>query len=251
MHPFMAGVTWHIGCSGFHYKEWREAFYPKGLAQKNWFDYYTNHFNTLELNVTFYRFPTLPSLRTWHEKAPEGFLFSSKVPRAITHFKKFVETERLLADFYGTLQEGLSDKLGCVLFQLPPQFTYSEANLQKLLAQIDPGFNNVIEFRHDSWWRPDVESALTRQNIIFCGVSFPKVSFDDAVVNLPRCYYRFHGVPRLFYSEYDNSFLNRIYSQIHGNGALKEAYIYFNNTASMAALHNAKFFQTLANGSNH
>jgi uncharacterized protein YecE (DUF72 family) len=229
----MQKIKWHIGCSGFHYKEWKDEFYPKGLPQSKWFDYYTQHFNTIELNVTFYRFPTLPVLKGWYNKAPAGFSFSSKVPRSITHFKKFEGTETMLKDFYQLLKEGLQEKLSCVLFQLPPQF------------QADLSFNNVIEFRNESWWREDVQATLKKYNISFCGVSFPKIAFDDAMINTPLCYYRFHGVPKLFYSEYEPIFIEKIFQQINGHKSVKEVFIYFNNTASLAALHNARYFQQL------
>ena len=236
---------WRIGCSGFHYKEWKGAFYPEKLPQGLWFDHYTQHFNTLELNVTFYRFPTIKSLTAWHDQAPEGFTFSAKVPRSITHYKKFNGTAIMLNDFYRLLREGLGNKLGCVLIQLPPQYVYSEANLQKILEQVDHSFDNVIEFRHDSWWREDVVQQLAAVNISFCGVSFPKISKDAAVINTPICYYRFHGVPVLFYSEYDQSFVANIYRQVAAATAVSKAYIYFNNTASLAALQNARQFQEL------
>jgi uncharacterized protein YecE (DUF72 family) len=241
----MQKTKWHIGCSGFSYKEWKEEFYPKGLAQSKWFAYYTEHFNTLELNVTFYRFPTLKSLEGWYTKAPEGFSFSAKVPRDITHYKMFVETETMMADFYGALREGLKEKLSCVLFQLPPSFSYNEEKLERILDHIDPAFLNVIEFRHQSWWREDVKQILAKKSISFCGVSFPKISFDDAVVNTPLTYYRFHGVPVLFHSEYQPAFIQKIHQQIANNEKAQEAFIYFNNTASLAALHNAKYFQQL------
>jgi uncharacterized protein YecE (DUF72 family) len=241
----MRKINWHIGCSGFSYKEWKEEFYPKGLPQSKWFTYYAQHFDTLELNVTFYRFPTLNSLKGWYDKAPDKFSFSAKVPRSITHFKKFEETERMINDFYGLLNEGLKEKLACVLFQLPPTLVYSKEKLEKIISQVNPTFNNVIEFRHESWWKKSVQTHLKKHNISFCGVSFPKISFDDPVINTPTCYYRFHGVPKLFYSEYDEAFIKKIYTQIAQNKKLTTAYIYFNNTASLAALHNAKYFQKL------
>lgn len=241
----MQKIKWHIGCSGFHYKEWKETFYPKSLPQKQWFDYYAKHFNTLELNVTFYRFPTLKSLHNWYDKSPEGFSFSSKVPRSITHYKKFEETENMLKDFYQVLKEGLKEKLSCVLFQLPPQISFSNEMLKKIISQTDASFNNVIEFRNSTWWRDDVKTILKENHISFCGVSFPKISFDDAVINTPLCYYRFHGVPKLFYSEYDQAFIKKIHEQIRKDSTVKNAFIYFNNTASLAALHNASYFQEL------
>ncbi len=167
------------------------------------------------------------------------------MPRSITHYKKFVDTERMTQDFYGLLKEGLADKIGCVLIQLPPTFIYSAERLQKLLAHADPGFRNAVEFRHESWWRKDVQKIFAKNKISFCGVSFPKISFDEAVLNTPVCYYRFHGVLKLFYSEYDETFIHRIYSQISSGKKIKDAFIYFNNTASLAALHNTKYFQQL------
>lgn len=241
----MRPIRWHIGCSGFHYKEWKNEFYPKGLPQSKWFDYYARHFNTLELNVTFYRFPTLPLLQNWYAKAPDQFSFSAKVPRSITHYKKFEGTDQMLNDFYGVLKEGLQEKLSGVLFQLPPTFPYSKEKLEKILEQADPSFSNVIEFRHESWWRDDVQDTLKKHHISFCGVSFPKIAFDNAVITSPVCYYRFHGVPTLFHSEYAPSFLEKIFQQIHSNKGVKEAFIYFNNTASLGALHNARYFKGL------
>jgi uncharacterized protein YecE (DUF72 family) len=235
---------WFIGCSGFAYKEWKEFFYPEGLPQSRWFQYYTEHFNTLELNVTFYRFPTLKSLQGWYNKAPEGFVFSAKVPRSITHYRKFEDTERMLNDFYGLLKEGLKEKMGCVLFQLPGSFKYSKEKLQKMIGQIDYSFTNVIEFRNEEWWRKDVMTALKKNNIAFCGVSYPKLS-DDAVMNTAIPYYRFHGVPKLFFSEYSKAFVKKVYKQLNEKKRIKTVYVYFNNTATQAAINNARYLQSL------
>jgi uncharacterized protein YecE (DUF72 family) len=237
-------AKWFIGCSGFAYKEWKEVFYPQGLPQSRWFDYYTEHFNTLELNVTFYRFPTLKSLQGWYNKAPEGFIFSAKVPRWITHYRKFEETERMLGDFYGLLKEGLKEKMGAVLFQLPGRFEYSKDKLQKIITQVDHSFINLVEFRNEGWWRKDVMSALKKNGIGFCGVSFPKLP-DDAVINTATPYYRFHGVPKLFYSEYSKAFVKKIFTQLNTNKTAKTVYVYFNNTATQAAINNARYLQTL------
>ena len=235
---------WFIGCSGFAYKEWKEVFYPQGLPQSKWFDYYTQHFNTLELNVTFYRFPTLKSLQAWHDKAPDGFVFSAKVPRWITHYRRFEETERMLGDFYGLLKDGLKEKMGVVLFQLPGQFAYSTEKLHKIIAQLDYSFTNVIEFRNEGWWRKDVMQLLKKNNIGFCGVSFPKLP-EDAVINTTMPYYRFHGVPKLFYSQYSKAFVKKIYEQLVTKKSAKTIYVYFNNTATQAAINNARYLQTL------
>lgn len=238
----MHELQWYIGCSGFYYKEWKEVFYPKGLPQQQWFSFYCQHFNTLELNVTFYRFPELKLLQNWYQKAPSQFIFSAKVPQLITHQKKFEGTADILKEYYDVLSNGLAEKLGGVLFQLPPQLIYSEEKLNTIIAQLDTSFTNVIEFRHISWWRKEVMDILSHHHITFCGVSYPGL-MDDVVMNTPVCYYRFHGVPKVYYSSYDEAFLQKVVTAIKGNSRTQKAYLYFNNTAAAAALANAQCVQ--------
>lgn len=118
-------MKWQIGCSGFHYKHWRERFYPQGLAMKNWFAYYTDFFDTVELNVTHYRFPQEKALKEWYTKSPAGFAFAVKMYQGITHYKKLNDCTRMIRDFYAIVGEGLRDKAACVLFQFPPNFHYN------------------------------------------------------------------------------------------------------------------------------
>jgi len=234
----------YTGCSGFHYKEWKNVFYPDGLTQSKWFQFYCEHFNTLELNVTFYKFPTEKSLEKWFVDSPAEFKFTVKAPKAITHFKKFNDCERMLGDFYGSIRQGLKQKLGCVLFQLPPQLIYSEALLEKLIINLNPSYKNVIEFRHESWWNKVVLNRLKKHNIIFCGISYPRLP-DDVVKTNKDLYYRLHGVPVLYKSAYPGFFLEELAKKIDQAKAA-EAWIYFNNTWGTAAIENAKFLQNLA-----
>ena len=180
-------MEWQIGCSGFHYKDWRGAFYPRDLPQKKWFDFYCEHFNTLELNVTFYRFPQLSFLKNWYQKSPDSFRFSVKAPRAITHYKKFNEVTDLISSFYETINNGLQEKLGPTLFQLPPGFSYDEQRLERIINTLNPSFNNILEFRHVSWWRDDVFKTLADHGITFCGMSHPTLP-DDVIQNTPVIY---------------------------------------------------------------
>jgi uncharacterized protein YecE (DUF72 family) len=236
----MSTIQWHIGCSGFHYKEWKGIFYPDKLGAAKWFDYYCRHFNTIELNVTFYRFPQLATLQGWHARSPEGFLFAVKAPRLITHYKKFDDCAGLLRDFYGTIGEGLKEKLGFVLFQLPPQLVYSEAMLQRIAGSLDGSFANTVEFRHDSWWRPEVYQQLAQHHVSFCGISHPRLP-DQVIINTPAVYYRFHGVPDLYRSAYSSSQLEETVLQLLTNKTVVSAHIYFNNTAGPAAIDNARW----------
>jgi uncharacterized protein YecE (DUF72 family) len=236
-------MEWRIGCSGFHYADWKEIFYPAGLPQKKWFDYYSSHFNTLELNTTFYRFPQLRFLENWYDKSPADFDFSVKAPRLITHYKQFSETERLLSDFYGTVREGLRDKLGCILFQMPARVAYSDVMLDRIIAQLDTSLINVVEFRHESWWNQAVFNKLSCSNIGFCGHSYPQLP-DNVVCNVPVIYYRFHGLPKVYYSQYKRAFIERVVTEAENSRAGK-AYMYFNNTATIAAIRNARYMQQL------
>jgi uncharacterized protein YecE (DUF72 family) len=138
----------------------------------------------------------------------------------------------------------MKEKMGAILFQLPGQFAYSKEKLHKMIEQLDYSFTNVIEFRNEGWWRKDVMQLLKKNNIGFCGVSYPKLP-DDAVINTAIPYYRFHGVPKLFYSQYSKAFVKKIYEQLAAKKSAKTIYVYFNNTATQAAINNARYLQTL------
>lgn len=234
----MAEIKWRIGCSGFHYKEWKGSFYPETIPQKDWFSFYAERFNTLELNVTFYRFPVLKSLENWYNISPANFSFAVKVPRLITHYKKFSDCTRLIDDFYNLVTQGLKEKLGPVLFQLPPRFNYTKERLDKIVKSLDKDFKNVIEFRDSSWWKPLVFNRLKKEGLIFCGLDYPDLPNDPLVTN-KITYYRFHGNPRLYYSAYKRNDLKRITDRLSADKKVTEAFIYFNNTATTAAIKNA------------
>ena len=232
-------MDWHIGCSGFHYRDWKGPFYPEDLPQKKWFDYYCEHFKTLELNVTFYRFPQLSFLQNWYQKAPADFRFSVKAPKAITHFKQFHDSGRMISDFYETINDGLREKLGPVLFQLPPRFSYDEERLDRIIKNLNTSFNNVAEFRHGSWWREDVYKALAENNITFCGQSYPALP-DEMIANTSEVYYRFHGVPNLHRSRYSMEFLQNVANAVKKSPQIKQGWFYFNNDYDAIGVMNAK-----------
>lgn len=232
-------VKWWIGCSGFYYKHWKELFYPAGLAQNKWFAFYCEYFKTLELNVTFYCFPQLSFLQGWYKKSPADFVFAVKAPRAITHYKKFNDTEKLLDDFYGTIRDGLQKKLGCVLFQLPPRFDYSDERLRNIIDSPGPSFDNVLEFRHNSWWNQEVYNELSKKKISFCGMSHPDLP-DEIVQNTSVLYYRMHGVPELYKSPYKVFTLKNFIKKVEDSSQTKKAFIYFNNDIDGSAIKNAK-----------
>ena len=228
----------HTDCTDYN-KHWKNVFYPDTLPQTQWLNFYSEHFKTVELNSTFYRFPTVKSLQTWYNKSPSDFMFSIKVPKTITHINKFNGSEEQINDFYAVCGEGLQSKLGCVLFQLPPSIHFSEEKLLQITNSLNPRFKNVIEFRHESWWRQNVYDALSQKHIIFCSVSHPTLP-ATIIANTETIYVRLHGNIKMFYSNYSTEQLNDLYKTVINENKIKEAFIYFNNTASNAGILNAQ-----------
>ena len=228
-----------IGCSGFFNRHWKGIFYPEDLRQKDWFLYYSSQLDTLEINTTFYKFPEPEKLSAWYKISPPHFLFTVKAPRLITHFKKLNDCSRLFDDFYFACAEGLKEKLGCVLFQFPPQFQYSEEKLELLVCSLHGGYRNVVEFRHESWWNDQVTGHLRKHQISFCTPSIPGLP-DRMITTSSLAYLRMHGKQKLFYSSYTDDELQRLLQEIKIHPGVDEAWIYFNNTASTAGILNAQ-----------
>ncbi len=234
----------YIGCSSYATPSWKTLFYPNDLPKKEWFGYYSKHFNTYEFNGTFYRFPTVQNLLSWHDKVPDDFKFSIKVPKTITHIKRLEQCEKEIEEFYLISNEGFKDKLACILWQLPPGFSFSEDRLISVVRAMNPNFKNVVEFRHESWWRKDVITKLKENDITFCNVNYPQLP-AALQQTTSTGYIRMHGNPKLFYSEYTKDEVEALYHEVN-NAGFREVYIYFNNTASTAAIINAQQLKTIA-----
>jgi uncharacterized protein YecE (DUF72 family) len=225
----------YIGCSGWSYKSWKPIFYPPTLPAKNYFTYYATQFKTVEVNSTFYHFPTEKAVHTWVQQTPSNFRFTLKASREITHTRRMNQVQGLLTNLYG-LADILQDKLGCFLFQFPPSFRYTEDHLSQILEQLDPNYKNVLEFRHASWWHPELIDAIQASQLIFCtvnGFSLPK----KLVVTDNVAYIRFHGDP-IYTGCYTKQELLHWAEQIQSE-KIKELWVYFNNTIHAHAIKNA------------
>jgi len=231
------------GCSSYVTASWKSLFYPEKLPKSKWFEYYCEHFSTYEFNGSFYRFPSVENLLTWHDKTPSLFEFSIKVPKTITHIRKLDACEDEIREFYAVCLHGLKSKLACILWQLPPSFSFTPERLRRLTELLNPDFRNAVEFRHESWWNRAVTDTFKHNNIIFCNPSYPNLP-HTAEVTSRIGYFRLHGIPELFYSEYSEDELSGLCRAIH-KAPYEKVYVYFNNTASVAAIKNALVFQNM------
>jgi uncharacterized protein YecE (DUF72 family) len=194
---------YYLGCSGFYYPHWIARFYPPKLDKSQWLPFYAQAFNTLEVNNTFYRYPTEKLLAGWYQKTPPDFRFTLKANRAITHTRKFHNTTQLTETFY-KLVHLLNEKLLAVLFQLPPFMHKNLALLEEIAAQIDETLLNVLEFRHKSWWDREVYDFLERHGLVFCSVSASELP-EELVALGGAVYVRFHGKDGMYQGDYPDS----------------------------------------------
>jgi len=235
-------MIYHLGTSGWSYPGWRVKFYPEGLASKNWLEFYAQNFSTVEINMTFYRFPKPETLKGWLEKTPSRFSFTLKANRQITHLKKLRKVEHEVRYFY-IVANSLREKLGCILFQLPPSLNLDIPLLEDFLAVLSPEYKNVIEFRHESWYADKVYSLLQSHNVIFCIVSSAKVP-PELVETAETAYFRFHGLTGGYRYNYSNEELKEWAERIKKTNA-KECYVYFNNDYLAYAVFNCRLMSEL------
>jgi uncharacterized protein YecE (DUF72 family) len=157
----------YIGTSGFSYAPWRGSFYPEKLPATKMLAYYAERLDAVEINNTFYRMPSPDMLGKWAAETPSGFRFVLKSPRRITHEKKLAD----VADSLTRLREAagaLGERLGPVLFQLPPFMKLDLPRLQRFVAELPPGLRAAVEFRHASWFSPEVYDVLRARDVALC-----------------------------------------------------------------------------------
>lgn len=160
-------TTFWIGTSGYNYKTWKGSFYPSDLADQEMLRYYGQRFSTVEINYTFYRMPNVRTLQGWAKETPEGFAFTLKAPRRITHDLRLRDAGDPLTYFCETAK-ALKQKLGAMLFQLPPFLKKDLSRLEDFLHQLPPGFRPAFEFRNQSWFADDVYECLRRFDAALC-----------------------------------------------------------------------------------
>jgi uncharacterized protein YecE (DUF72 family) len=156
-----------VGTSGYNYPEWKGSFYPEDMKPARMLAYYAERFSTVEINATFYRMPTAATVEGWANAVPEGFTFVLKAPQRITHFARLKNVEDPVRFFCATARL-LHARLGPLLFQLPPSFKKDVSRLGDLLAELPADLRAAFEFRHPSWFDPEVYTRLRSRNAALC-----------------------------------------------------------------------------------
>jgi uncharacterized protein YecE (DUF72 family) len=231
-------ATIRIGTSGWHYKHWVGAFYPPRTAGSKMLAYYTEKFDTVELNNSFYHLPKKTSLESWRDSTPAGFCFAAKGSRFLTHMKKLKDPEQGLNRFLDAI-EVLEHKLGPILFQLPPNWELDLERLANFVSFLPREHRYAFEFRNASWSVPETYDLLTRHNIAYCIFHLAGIH-SPIQVTADFTYVRLHGPGGKYQGSYSDTDLREWASRIRKwRRELKTIYIYFDNDQSGYAAQNA------------
>lgn len=231
-----------IGTSGYNYWHWGDGvFYPADLPQGKWLEYYTKFFDTVELNVTFYRLPQKKTFGNWYKRTAKNFLFVAKGSRFITHIKKLKDCAEPLKIFF-TNVSALKEKLGPVLWQLPPGLKANKeklSNFCRVLKKMMPKIAQVFEFRNESWFNDEIYEVLRKYNFLLCIAHSPDWPCVEEIT-ADSVYLRFHGGETLYGSNYSEEELKSWARKIRNwLKQVKSVYVYFNNDAYGYAVKNA------------
>ncbi|NWG87922.1 MAG: DUF72 domain-containing protein [Hydrogenophilaceae bacterium] len=226
----------HIGTSGWVYPHWRGRFYPEGLPEPEWLGFYADHLASVEINRSFYRLPTQETFAAWREATPDGFVFSVKASRFITHMKKLKEPELTLPPLLQAMA-GLGGKQGPLLFQLPPNWRLNPGRLRAFLQALPRDIRVAFELRDPSWHSEAVYDLLAEFNAAFCiyelaGFQSPRVITADFA------YVRLHGPGAAYCGRYGAKAL-QAWADWLERQKLTAAHVYFDNDEAAYAVRDA------------
>jgi uncharacterized protein YecE (DUF72 family) len=234
-----------IGCSGWQYADWKERFYPPRTPQRLWLSAYAQRFDTVEVNSTFYRLARRSAVEAWVRDTPDGFLFSVKASRYLTHIKRLAGIEDGIKRFYDPLEPLLAaQRLGPVLWQLPENFHRDDERLQRWLQLLPDGMH-TIEFRHPSWFDAAVLDALRSRGVALTIGDHPKRPFQTYDATAPWRFVRFHYGRRGRGGNYSATELQEWARRIAQWRRRQAVWAYFNNDWSGYAPANAERLRSL------
>jgi uncharacterized protein YecE (DUF72 family) len=232
-----------IGCSGWNYPHWRERVYPKGLPQRLWLEHYATLFDTVEVNNTFYRLPSRSAVAGWVERTPSEFVLTVKASRYLTHIRRLNDLASGVRRFYDAIEPLVeSRKLGPVLWQLPANFHRNDERLAAALECLPEG-RHCFEFRHASWFVPEVYDLLRGRDVALVIGDDPRRPFQAHELTAGWTFIRFHHGRRGRNGNYSQTELEEWRTRIAGWRSEVDVYAYFNNDWEGYAVANARWLQ--------
>jgi uncharacterized protein YecE (DUF72 family) len=234
----------HVGTSGWHYEHWKGPFYPEHLPNRDFLSHYTRHFQTVEINNSFYQLPEKETLLQWRETAPSDFTFAVKANRYITHMKKLRDPKEPVSNLMEQI-DLLEDKLGPILFQLPPNWKVDPDRLQCFLETLPGGYRYAFELRDPSWLEPTVYELLSVHNVALCIYDF-KGRLSPKKVTADFVYVRLHGPVDAYQGKYDTQTLAGWAGAFsYWTQQITDIYCYFDNDQVGYAVENALELQDM------
>jgi uncharacterized protein YecE (DUF72 family) len=237
-----------IGTSGWAYKHWKGILYREDASQEDLLPAYAESFQTVEINNTFYRLPDEGTIAGWRCRAPDGFVFAVKANRYITHMKKLMEPEEPVERMMDRVA-GLGNKLGPILFQLPPGWHVNAKRLASFADVLPQDHRYAFEFRHESWYADPVYDVLEQSGGAFC-IHDHRDAPSPRRVTADFVYVRFHGRQGSYEGKYSSTDLSGWADTIAGwRDEGLSVYCYFNNDFRGHAVENARELIALLAGS--
>jgi uncharacterized protein YecE (DUF72 family) len=234
----MKNAKIYIGTSGWKYKHWDNVFYPLELKKADQLQYYYQHFDTVELNNSFYRQPLASNFENWKNSVPEGFIFAVKGNRFFTHLKKLNVTKLDILSFLDNASY-LENKLGPILFQLPPKWNINIERLANFLELLPKNYRYTFEFRNHTWYTQEVYDLLAKYNCAFCIYELAG-HLSPLPITANFIYIRLHGPGDKYQGSYTEQDLTKWANFIkEWNRDGKDVYIYFDNDQAGYAAFNA------------
>ncbi len=228
-----------IGTSGWMYKHWRGSFYPEDISSDQMLPFYAQAFDTVEVNNTFYQLPTRSKVKAWKERSPEGFLFAIKANRYITHMKNLLEPEEPVKNLMDRVRT-LDEKLGPILFQLPPRWSVNAGRLASFLDVLPAGLRYAFEFRDNTWYHNDIYQLLEEAAAAFCIHDHHDAPSPEELT-ADFTYVRLHGPTGDYGGTYTDEQLQAWGDKLTAwNESGQDVYAYFNNDVRGYAVANAR-----------
>lgn len=232
-----------VGTSGWVYPHWRGPFYPEGLPEREWLEFYARSFSAVELNASFYHLPKEKTFQSWYKRVPANFVFSVKGSRFITHVKKLSDCQEPLMNLLQA-SANLKEKLGPLFFQFSPSFRADPGKLKEFIKMLPDDHRFAFEFRHPSWFDDEIYTLLRKENCALVASDTPHYPYKE-IETADFMYLRLHGHEELYASCYSQKQLEVYANKVRSWVKRGDVFVFFDNDADANAVVNAKKLSNL------